>query len=155
MTFNGIPLHPMVVHAAVVFSLLAPLAAIVWAVVPRWRVRLRWPVIVLAVLMAVSVYAARITGQRLRTELAARGVVNPWITLHVLRAHQLTFWAAGLAVVMVLAAVLGGRSRILGFLFAIGLVVLAAGTGWWVYLTGDAGAQAVWHGIVSTPVAPH
>ncbi|MDQ6935981.1 MAG: hypothetical protein M3130_11955 [Actinomycetota bacterium] len=43
MTLNGNPLPPLVVPDAVVFTPLAALAGIVWALVPRWRLSVRWP----------------------------------------------------------------------------------------------------------------
>ena len=48
MEINGLPLHPLVVHAAVIFGPLAAVAALAF-LVPRWRDRLRWPMVVLAV----------------------------------------------------------------------------------------------------------
>ena len=50
MEINGLPLHPLVVHAAVVFGPLAALAALAYVVLPAWRDRLRWPMVVLALM---------------------------------------------------------------------------------------------------------
>ena len=44
-TFNGLPLHVLVVHGAVVVTPVAALAALA-LVRPSWRTRLRWPVAV-------------------------------------------------------------------------------------------------------------
>ena len=55
MEFHGIPLHPLVVHAAVVFTPLAALSALGFALVERWRGYLRWPTLV----AAMSYYALR------------------------------------------------------------------------------------------------
>jgi hypothetical protein len=41
MTFAGLPLHPLVVHAAVVLTPLAALLVVGSAVLPRWLTR--WP----------------------------------------------------------------------------------------------------------------
>ena len=43
MEINGVPLHPLVVHAVVVFAPLAALFGIAYAVLPNWRWALRWP----------------------------------------------------------------------------------------------------------------
>jgi hypothetical protein len=43
MTFAGLPLHPLVVHAAVVLTPLAALLVVGSAVLPRWRWLTRWP----------------------------------------------------------------------------------------------------------------
>ena len=54
MEFHGIPLHPLVVHGAVVFTPLAAVAALVFVLVERWRELLRWPTAVLAVVAAAN-----------------------------------------------------------------------------------------------------
>src|SRR3954451_12617429 len=71
MEFHGIPLHPLVVHGAVVFTPLAALSAICFVLVERWRVQLRWPSAVLAVVAAGNCYAARVTGRNLFSKLTA------------------------------------------------------------------------------------
>ena len=58
------PLHPLVVHAAVVFVPLAALAAILF-VVPKWRWLVRWPALVLAVGGAAAVQIAVMTARDL------------------------------------------------------------------------------------------
>ena len=39
---NGLPVHVLVLHAAVVFVPLLALGAVVYALVPRWRPRMGW-----------------------------------------------------------------------------------------------------------------
>ena len=92
MEINGLPLHPLVVHAAVIFGPLAALAALVYAVVPRWRDRLRWPMVALA-LVAGGVdrrgvpHRQQLPGQQARARAARRcrptrtGPVTLWVTL--------------------------------------------------------------------------
>ncbi|NHA00097.1 hypothetical protein G5V59_07775 [Nocardioides sp. W3-2-3] len=67
MEINGVPLHPLVVHAAVVFTPLAALAALAYAV-PSWRDRVRWPLVVLAAISLVSIWVAYLSGEDLRTD---------------------------------------------------------------------------------------
>jgi len=65
MELNGVPLHPLVVHAVVVLAPLAALTGLVYVVVPKWRWLLRWPLVVLAVAAAgASVLAAREGSER-------------------------------------------------------------------------------------------
>ena len=52
MTFNGLPLHPLIVHVVVVFAPMAALGGIVYAVKPAWRWWLRWPFVASAVIAA-------------------------------------------------------------------------------------------------------
>ena len=59
------PLHALVVHAAVVFGPLAALTALVYAAVPRWRDRFRLPMVGLAVVGTLSVIAAYVSGSDL------------------------------------------------------------------------------------------
>src|SRR5918992_6203100 len=62
MEFNGIPLHPLVVHAVVVFAPLAALAAVLYAAMPRWRWALRWPLVATALISVVTAYIATLSG---------------------------------------------------------------------------------------------
>src|SRR4051794_28553737 len=66
MEINGLPLHPLVVHAAVVFVPLAALAAILYALVPRWRDQLRWPMVVLVLVATAAIWTAYFTGVNFR-----------------------------------------------------------------------------------------
>ena len=68
MTINGIPVHPLVVHAAVVFTPLAALGAVAY-LVPKWREHLRWPVLATSVLAALFVWLAASTGDSLASSV--------------------------------------------------------------------------------------
>src|ERR1700709_25496 len=61
MEFNGLPLHPLVGRAPVVFVPLAALGAILYAV-PRWRWLLRWPTLLVNLAAAVLVQVAVMSG---------------------------------------------------------------------------------------------
>ena len=62
------PVHPLVVHAAVVLVPLAALSVLAF-VVPRWRAAARWPALVLSVVAALAVQAATFTGENLDANL--------------------------------------------------------------------------------------
>src|SRR6266540_2932876 len=87
MEFNGLPLHPLVVHTAVIFGPLAALTALAYAALPRWRDRLRWPMLGMVLLGSVQ--------------------------LHRSRALKLTWVTVGFAVVGVVAAWLHGRDGVI------------------------------------------
>jgi uncharacterized membrane protein len=153
MEFNGIPLHPLVVHAAVVFTPLAALAAVVFVLVAKWRELLRWPAAVLVVVAAGTDWVARITGRNLFSKLTAQGLHNKWLNIHQQRANVLVWLVLGLAVVVVLAALTipaGDRLARLQVSPAVvlGLQVVVVGVAVaslvYVYLTGDAGARSIW-----------
>ena len=61
----GLPAHPLIVHGAVVLGPLLCLAAVGYAVLPRYRVQLGWLAAVLAVLAPLTTYAATLSGEEL------------------------------------------------------------------------------------------
>jgi hypothetical protein len=60
---SGLPAHPLIVHAAVVFVPLLVLGAIGYAVLPFLRRQMRWPVGLVAVVAAASIFAAHESGE--------------------------------------------------------------------------------------------
>src|SRR5688500_2904906 len=62
MEINALPLHVLVVHAAVTLTASAGLAARAFAVVPKWRDWLRWPVAIAVVVAFGSAWLAFLSG---------------------------------------------------------------------------------------------
>ena len=60
---TGLPLHILIIHAAVVFGPLAALSALAYVALPRYRDLLRWPTLVLALVAFGSIWAAYLSGQ--------------------------------------------------------------------------------------------
>jgi hypothetical protein len=152
MELNGVPLHPLVVHAVVVLGPLAALTGLAYAFVPGWRWLLRWPLVLLAVVTAVTAFVATLSGDDL---LASRPELAPIVEVHQERGVLLRNVALGYVPVTVFAAwALGGVSALasgrgaretrLGIpasaLLAVGAVALLV----MLFLTGDSGARAVW-----------
>ena len=146
------PLHPLVVHAVVVLGPLAALTGLVYAAVPRWRWLLRWPLVVLAVVVAVTALVAVAAGEDL---LASRPELAPIVADHEEAGERLRNVALGYVVVAGLAAwALGGTSALasgrgaretrLGIPVAVLLAVGAVALLVTVYLAGDSGSAAVW-----------
>jgi hypothetical protein len=143
MEINGLPLHPLVIHAAVIFGPLAALAALVYVVVPSWRDRMRLPMVVMALIAGLSIVAAYITGNNFldsKPELeqlaqvqthADRGTITLWVTL--------AFVAVALT-----AGYFHERRGAVRVAVSTVLAVAAVATLVMVVLTGDAGARAVW-----------
>jgi len=146
MEINGLPLHPLVVHAAVVFGPLAAAAAVTYAVVPRWRDRLRWPMLVVVIAATASIWAAYYTGINFRAskDFFNQPPVAAKIDRHAHLAGILRWVTTALAVVAVLAAWLHARTGVVRLVLSAGLVVAGVATLVYVALTGDAGAQTVW-----------
>ena len=143
MEINGLPLHPLLVHAAVVFGPLAALVALVYAVVPAWRDRLRVPMAGLAVLAGLAVVAAYLSGKDFldsRPELAQ----IPAVGTHEDRAEVALWVTLGFTLVAVAAAALHRRPGAVRLATQVLLGLAAVATLVIVVLTGDAGSRAVW-----------
>ncbi len=155
---NGLPLHPLVVHAVIVFVPLAALVAILHALLPRWRWLLRTPTLVLAVAAVVLARVAVITGSSLKHEKNFGGALGDRIDRHMHWGQRLEYSVWVFAAVAILSwwvlphttRLVGGRDRqspapglvtvatVLLPVAAVVVLVLAV-------ITGEAGAQAVWH----------
>jgi Predicted membrane protein (DUF2231) len=154
MEINGLPLHPLIVHAVVILGPLAGLTGLAYALVPKWRWLLRWPLVALAVIVAVTAFVAKLAGDSL---LEARPELEPLVSDHMNYGNLLRNWALTFVVDAVLAAwALGGTSALAsgrgaqesrGLIGWIAMLLLVAGSiGLMVllFLTGDSGARAVW-----------
>jgi hypothetical protein len=156
MEFDGLPVHPLIIHVVVVFAPLSCLAAILYAVVPRWRWWLRWPLVTSAVIAAAAGIIAVKSGVDLENqrhlqslpELAVhehRGKILRWLMLAFLVPTALAAWLLGGP--SALASGAGGRetrSKSLGIAVSALLLVGAVAVLISVFLTGDAGARSVW-----------
>jgi uncharacterized membrane protein len=143
MEINGLPLHPLVVHAAVVFAPLAALAALAYVLRPAWRDRLRRPMLAVASLATGAIVAAYFTGRNLlssRPDLAQLELVGA----HQDRGAQLFWVTLGFGILAVAAGLLPARARamrpVLNVLLGLAAIAVLA----LVVLTGDSGARAVW-----------
>jgi hypothetical protein len=146
MEINGLPLHPLVVHAAVIAGPVAALTAILYVVLPSWRDRLRWPMLALAFVATASIWVAFLTGQDFRDskDFFTQGPLADKVDKHAGLAGTLRWVTSGFFVAALLSAwwhTRGGAVRVLlGVLLAAGAVATLV----YVVLTGDAGARAVW-----------
>lgn len=146
------PLHPLVVHAVVVLGPLAALTGLAYAAVPRWRWLLRWPLVALALITAVTAVVATLAGEAL---LELRPELEPLVEEHGERGELLRNVALGYVAVSALAAwALGGVSALAsgkgaretrwGLPVAVLLAAAAVGLLVMLFLAGDSGARAVW-----------
>jgi uncharacterized membrane protein len=155
MEIGGLPLHPLVVHAAVVLTPLAVVSVVAFALWPRHRWLTRWPALAITVAAAGSVVVARLSGESLlesRPELARlvadhqdRAAVLVPLTIALLVLVAVGAWSLGGP--SALASGRGARdSRVVALdkvlpavLVLVSVAVLVA-----VVLTGDSGSRAVW-----------
>jgi hypothetical protein len=150
---NGLPVHALVLHAAVIFVPLLALVAIVYAVVPRWRTKVGWAAVLLSIAAPVTAWVATESGEALRDRLVASGLKGEPLAAiddHMGYGNLTFYFSLGLGVVTLLMVFLTLRrsDRPLPRAASLGLsvimVALAAISGYYVIRTGDSGAQAVW-----------
>ena len=106
MEINGLPLHPLVLHAAVIFGPLAALIALAYAVLPRCRDRLRWITLVAVLIGVGAILVAYLSGENFLDSSRFdnfRGEALEKIEKHEGYAETLRLMASGFAIVTVLA----------------------------------------------------
>jgi uncharacterized membrane protein len=149
---DGLPVHVLVVHAAVVFVPLLALGAIVYALVARWREKIGWAVISLAIIAPLCALVAMLSGKKFYNRLLAQGIKGKG--KEMLDGHMSfgtrTFWfTLALGVVTLVMVLLTLRRsaplpRAASLALAVIMVALAAISGYYVFRTGDSGAHVVW-----------
>ena len=143
MEINGLPLHPLLVHAAVVFTPLAALTALSYALVTRWRERLRWPMLALAVVATLAVVAAYLSGKSFLASTPELAQL-PLVETHEERGQLLLWLTLGFGVVAAVSGWLHARAGPVQLGLRVLLALAAAAVLVQVVLTGDAGSRAVW-----------
>lgn len=155
--FGDLPLHVLVIHAAVVVLPASALVAIVFALVPKWRWLLRWPTLLLGLGSLAIAFVARESGEAF---VAAIPELEKIVELHEERG-KLLFWFCLIFLAVAIAAflLLGGPSQLasgkgakatkskpLELVVSAAVVVIGVLVIWQTIRTGDAGAKAVWDG---------
>lgn len=148
-TFNGLPLHPLVVHAAVIVTPVAALAALA-LVRPSWRQRLRWPAAIAVAVAWGLVWVARASGKALETVnrefFAENKAAGASLDRHIAFADKLNYVLFTLLVVTVLFAwLLPKLARPAGAVGAVVIAVLALMVIGLVAQTGEQGARTLWN----------
>jgi uncharacterized membrane protein len=144
-TINGLPLHPLVVHAIVVLLPLATLGTIAIVVRPSWRTTYGPLVVGAALVATVLLPVATSSGENLEERVGSPGQ-------HAELGEQLIWFA--LALLVTSAALVGlellrargktlASSRVITTCAAVA-VVAALACSWQVYRVGDSGAKAAW-----------
>lgn len=144
----GLPLHPLAVHAAVVFVPLFALVSVLYALVPRLRGHLALAAVALAVLAPITAAVAVLSGDQFqqRRQLPLEG------TLADHRDFGLTTLFATAALAVVTLALVWVRHRSGGsqamrwttIALTVLVVIAAAGSLTYAILAGDSGTRMVW-----------
>ena len=163
----GIPAHPLILHAAVVFIPLQVLFAIGYAFVPWVRRHAAWTVAALVVVAPGAALFAKLSGDAFRARLVRNHTASPQglinIDNHRSYGTMTVYWTTGLAVLMLImllaqrVAVRGtaqanliiqpNGSVVLGAVLSIVVLAVAVATGYYVFKTGDTGAHIVYNGL--------
>ncbi|MGA9345529.1 MAG: DUF2231 domain-containing protein [Nocardioidaceae bacterium] len=161
-TFNGLPLHPLVVHAIVVLLPIAALGTIAIAVWPRLRRRYGWLVVAAGAGSTVLIPVATQSGEYLERQVGDPGA-------HAQLGDQLIWFAIPLLITSAALVVLDRRragasppektatakpegasthpsaKQSTVVMAVAGLAVVAAvATSVQIYRVGDSGARAAW-----------
>jgi hypothetical protein len=144
-TLLGLPVHAIVVHAAVVLVPLMAVLTVLVAVLPRWRPSGAWPVVAGNVVALGAVVVAQQSGEALQRRLPE----NPQIADHAELGGSMTVFMVGLLVASVLVALLRRRSGALVMAVGALTVVAAVAATAWVVVVGHTGASAVWKDVVA------
>lgn len=153
---NGIPLHPLVVHAIVVLLPLATLGTIAIAVRPRWRLTYGPLVVAAAAVSTVLMPVATSSGEELQRRVGDPGE-------HAELGDQLLWFAIPLLVLSAALVYLEWRrrratepssSRTLVNVIAVLAVVAGLASAVQVYRVGDSGAKAAWGDVPAPQSAP-
>jgi len=151
----GIPAHPLLIHAAVVFIPLLVIGAIVFAAWPAVRGRIDWAVAALAVIGPFAALFAVLSGNNLRQRLIGNtttGLLADKITKHQALGHDTLWFTIALGVVTLamvgyawqVKRAGGGETTLVRVGSVVVTVVLGAFVGYYVFRTGDAGAHIVY-----------
>jgi len=147
---NGLPVHALVLHAAVVFVPLLALGAVAYALLSPWRAKIGWAVALLAVIAPVTTFVAKESGEKLYDRLISKGLSGKG--KEILDQHlgfgTRTFWlvlALGVVSLLLVGLTMRGSLPKVGqVVLGVIAIALAAACGYYVYKTGDSGATAVW-----------
>jgi predicted heme/steroid binding protein len=148
---NGIPVHPLVVHAAVVMVPLTALGVVVMAAVPRFSRRYGWLVVIASLVGTGASFVSKQAGEALAERVgqpgfdhAELGDIMP-IVAALLMAVTVALWLIDRS------APDDGPNPRRGLRIGVAViaVLVAVGNAFWMYRVGDSGAKSVWAGKVA------
>jgi uncharacterized membrane protein len=144
-TFNGLPIHPLVVHGVVVLLPLAIVGTIAIAVRPSWRAKYGLLVLIATVIATALIPVSTQSGEQLEKRVGNPGE-------HAELGDQLLWFALPLLVLAIMLVVLdrygtqGGLTTVVSVL----AVIAAVAAGVQCFRVGDSGARAAWGDRVSS-----
>jgi len=147
----GLPMHPLVVHAAVVLLPLSAIVLIVLVFVPSWRTRFGWATIAGIAAGTGAAFVAKESGEALAAKIGIPADHALWGDILVPVSVGLFVVAVAWLVLRNRAARTSSRSAVATVTGALAVVLALAATAITV-IVGHSGAQAVWAGgVTDTP----
>ena len=149
-TIGGLPVHVLVVHAVVVLLPLMAVVTVAVAVRRGWRSATPWVVLADAVVVGLA-YVAKESGEVLQKRLSQ---FTPNVAQdHGKHGDLVWYFALALLVAAVLVWLTSRSARLVPVAVAAAILTGVASL-WWIYLTGESGARAVWGDTVANTKAP-
>lgn len=143
-TINGLPIHPLVVHAVVVLLPLTILGVLALVIRPSWRGRYGVLVAACAVVVTGLIPVATSSGESLEKHVGDPG-------RHAELGDQLIWFAVPLLITAIALVLVDrgvtdriARRPLAGAVVSVVAVLAAVGAGVQVYRVGDSGARAAW-----------
>ncbi|HEY3339180.1 MAG TPA: cytochrome b5 domain-containing protein [Propionicimonas sp.] len=149
----GLPMHPLVVHAAVVLLPLSALMLVVLVFVPSWRSRFGWATIAGLAVGTVAAFVAKESGEALAAKVGLPADHARWGDILVPVSVGLFVVALAWLLLRNRAARTSSRSVTATVAGGLAIVLALAATAITV-IVGHSGAQAVWAGGVGESPAP-
>ncbi|TDB95063.1 hypothetical protein E1091_10470 [Micromonospora fluostatini] len=152
--FLGLPLHALVVHAAVTLIPLLAVLAAVYVLRPTWRPKLDWAVALSALGAPVVAFVSTQSGEALQTALIDKGYQQEaldGIYHHSLQGDMLFRFTVALSLVTLALLVVNSRSRKVaklpswvGRVLSVLVVVLSIPVLIYTVRAGHTGAETLW-----------
>lgn len=141
--FMGLPVHPLVVHGAVVLVPLVAFAALAMSYWPSFSIKYGKPILILAVIAQLSLFVAKASGESFEERLgkdverhADLGEIAP-LTFLPLLILLFIRWRMDRSGANVGSA---GIRRTVSVLLALSAILALV----FIFLTGHSGAESVW-----------
>lgn len=147
-------MHPLVLHAAVVFVPLAALGLILMAIVPKFGARFGWVVSATAAVALAASWISRESGEQLEKLIGEPGFDHAeWgdrmpVVAGVLLAMTVILWLAQRSWAKRRASGKDGGSGLIAILGIVSVLVAGASM-FMIYKTGDTGAKSVWEAEIA------
>jgi uncharacterized membrane protein len=148
-TVAGLPVHPLVIHFAVVLVPLAALGLIVAVLNKAFRTRFAFAFVVLIAVTVPLAFIAKESGESLAERV---GITEN----HESLGEAFPLWVSVLAVATVVWYLIARRDGLNAMRKIAGAAVIALSVGVTAltFLVGHSGAEATWSSLISAPAAP-